>query len=298
VLVTGGAQHALLAALSGVADAGDTVLVEELTYSGLIGAARLLGLALAAVPMDAEGVRPDALDRIARETGARVVALQPVVHNPTGVTMTRARRGEVVEVVARRGLHVIEDDIYGFLAPDVAPLVTSLETPWTCLTSLSKSVVAGLRVGFLGVSAETPAREAGGLWASTIAISPVTAEIACGLIADGTADRVAEWKRAEMRARQALARVILPGVPATVHPASPHLWWPLARPWRAAEFVAAARERGILLGGSDGFLGQPGATPRAVRVCLAPPASRARLERALATLRDLAAAPHDRPSQV
>src|SRR5690606_16136018 len=49
VLVTGGAQHALVGALAGVASAGDTLLVEELTYAGLLDAARLLGLSLAAV---------------------------------------------------------------------------------------------------------------------------------------------------------------------------------------------------------------------------------------------------------
>jgi DNA-binding transcriptional MocR family regulator len=289
VLVTGGAQHALIGALAGVASAGDTLLVEELTYTGLLDAARLLGLSLAAVGMDAEGLRPDALDRVARATGARVLALQPVIHNPTGLTMRADRRRAVAEVVARHGLHVIEDDIYGFLAPEVPPLVTALSTPWTYVTSLSKSVVAGVRIGFLGVPDASAARSLRGLWTTSIATSPLSAEIACGLITDGLADRIVEWKRGEMRARQAMARAILPGVHPAVHAASPHLWWPLPRPWRAADFVAAARERGIGLGGSDGFLGQPGATPRAVRVCLAPPPTRARLEQALTTLRDLAA---------
>ena len=67
------------------------------------------------------------------------------------------------------------------------------------------------------------------------------------------------------------------------------MWWPLPRPWRAADFVGAARGRGIVLGPTDGFLGQPGATPRAVRLCLGPPATRDRLRQALKTLRDLAA---------
>jgi DNA-binding transcriptional MocR family regulator len=290
VLVTGGAQHAIVGALAGVASPGDTLLVEELTYTGLLDAARLLGLSLAAVSMDAEGLRPDALDRAARATGARVVALQPVIHNPTGLTMPPARRRAIAEVVARHGLHVIEDDIYGFLAPDMPPLAAELATPWTYVTSLSKSVVAGVRIGFVGVPDAVAARSLRGLWATSIATSPLSAEIACTLIADGLADRIVAWKRDEMRARQAMARETLPGVHPAVHPASPHLWWPLPRPWRAGDFVAAARERGIVLGGSDGFLGQPGATPRAVRVCLAPPPTRARLEQALTTLRDLAAA--------
>jgi DNA-binding transcriptional MocR family regulator len=241
--------------------------------------------------MDADGLRPDALDRVAQQTGARAVALQPVLHNPTGVAMPPARRRAIAEVVTRCGLHVIEDDIYGMLAPESPPLVTELASPWSYVTSLSKSVVAGVRVGFLAVQGDGMARAARGIWATTVATSPLTTEIACGLIADGTADRIVEWKREEMRARQRLAREILPGLPATIHPASPHVWWPLPRPWRAGDFVGAARGRGIVLGPTEGFLGQPGATPRAVRLCLGPPATRARLRQALETLRDLAASP-------
>ncbi len=291
VVVTAGAQHALVAALSGQLGPGDTLLVEELTYAGLLEAVRLLGIVPVAVAMDADGLRPDALDRVAQQTGARAVALQPVLHNPTGVAMPPARRRAIAEVVTRRGLHVIEDDIYGMLAPESPPLVTALSSPWSYVTSLSKSVVAGVRVGFLAVQGDGVTRAARGIWATTVATSPLTTEIACGLIADGTADRIVAWKREEMRARQQLAREMLPGLPATIHPASPHVWWPLPRPWRAGEFVGAARGRGIVLGPTEGFLGQPGATPRAVRLCLGPPATRARLQQALETLRDIAASP-------
>ena len=265
VLVTAGAQHALIAALASQLRPGDPLLVEELTYAGLLEAVRLLGIVPVAVAIDADGLRPDALERLAQSTGARTLALQPVLHNPTGISMPPSRRRAIAEVVARRGLHVIEDDIYGMLAPEALPLVTELSSTWSYVTSLSKSVVAGVRVGFLAVRGESLAAAARAIWATTVATSPLTTEMACTLIADGTADRIVAWKREEMRARQQLAREILPGLPATIHPASPHVWWPLPRPWRAGDFVGAARGRGIVLGPTEGFLGQPGATPRAVR---------------------------------
>jgi DNA-binding transcriptional MocR family regulator len=289
VLVTSGAQHALVVALASVTRPGDTILVEELTYGGLIEAARLLGLTLHAVGMDTEGVQAIAIDRAVEETGAKVAVLQPVIHNPTGVTMSEARRAAVAEVASRRGLHVIEDDIYGFLAPETAPLVTHLESPWTYLTSLSKSVVAGLRVGYIAVPAGQTTTAERSIWATEVASSPITAELATALIDDGIADEVVAWKREELAARQALAREVLPGLHRGAHPASPHVWWPLPRHWRAGDFVNAARARGILLGGPEGFLGRPGATPRAVRLCLGPPATRERLAGALAVLRELAA---------
>ncbi len=66
VLVTAGAQHALIAALASQLRPGDTVLVEELTYAGLLEAVRLLGIVPVAVAMDADGLRPDALERLAQ----------------------------------------------------------------------------------------------------------------------------------------------------------------------------------------------------------------------------------------
>lgn len=291
VLVTAGAQHALLVALSSVCGPGDTLLVEELTYGGLLEAARLLGLLPRAVAVDAEGMVPDALDRACRETGARVVALQPVLHNPTGVTMTASRRAAIAATAARHRLHVIEDDIYGMLAPETPPLATELASRWTYVTSLSKSVVAGVRVGYVASPPGLTSAGERAIWSTLVAASPITGELATALIEDGTADAIVAWKREEMRARQAMARERLAGLPATIHPASPHVWWPLLRPWRAADFAGAARSRGILLGATDGFLGQPGATPRAVRVCLGPPSTRQRLGEALDRLRDLAGSP-------
>src|SRR6476646_7760316 len=59
VLITVGAQHGLLIALSAATSPGDAILVEELTYTGVITAARMLGLKPVPVAIDAEGLRPD-----------------------------------------------------------------------------------------------------------------------------------------------------------------------------------------------------------------------------------------------
>jgi DNA-binding transcriptional MocR family regulator len=288
VLVTVGAQHALFAAIATVASAGDAILVEELTFSGVLSAARMLGLRLVAVAIDSEGLRPDSLEAAALASGAR--ALQPALHNPTGVTMSVERRHAVIETISRLGLAVVEDDTYGFLEPGAPPLTTALEGgTWTYVTGLSKSVAAGYRTGFLATSPSLVDRASATLWATAVAASPIAVALAAAIVADGTADRIVEWKREEVRARGALARQILRGVPEAISPASPHIWLPLPRPWRAASLAAAARARGILIGTSETFVAQSGATPRAIRVCLMPPRSRERLTSALEILRDLLA---------
>jgi DNA-binding transcriptional MocR family regulator len=290
VLVTVGAQHALFAAIASVASAGDAILVEELTFSGVLSAARMLGLRPVAVAIDSEGLRPDSLEASARASGARALVVQPALHNPTGVTMSDERRRAVVETISRLGLAVVEDDTYGFLVPEAQPMTPSLEGgTWAYVTGLSKSVAAGYRTGFLATSPSLGDRASATLWATAVAASPISVAVAAAIVADGTADRIVEWKRAEVRARGALARQILRGVPDAISPASPHLWLPLPRPWRAGTLAAAARARGMLIGTSEAFVAQAGATPRAIRVCLMPPRSRERLTSALETLRDLLA---------
>jgi DNA-binding transcriptional MocR family regulator len=160
---------------------------------------------------------------------------------------------------------------------------------WTYVTGLSKSIAAGYRTGFLATSPSLVDRAGAALWATAVAASPISVALAAAIVADGTADQIVEWKRGEVHARGALARQILRAVPDAISPASPHLWLPLPRPWRASSLAAAARARGIQIGTSETFVAQPGATPRAIRVCLMPPRSRERLRSALETLRDLLA---------
>jgi DNA-binding transcriptional MocR family regulator len=290
VLVTVGAQHALSIALATIVEPGSPMLVEELTYAGIVAAARLLGCPIVPVSLDTAGMRAGALRDAARESGAKAVIIQPSLHNPTGVSMSADRRAGILEVIRSEQLAVVEDDTYGFLTPEFRPLVADLDGPWCYVTGLSKSLAAGFRTGFLATSPSVFDRAEAAMFATAVAASPISAELAVSLIVDGTADRIVAWKRGETRARMAMARRLLPDVPNATHDASPHVWLPLARPWRAAAFVAAARSRGIVLGPTESFLGRPGAVPRAVRISLAPPRTRARLEAALEMLAGIASA--------
>ena len=112
LVVTEGAQAALSALLLALTDAGDTVLCEPLVYPGLLHAARVLQRRLQVVDSDEHGMRPDALRRLARTTGARVVYLNPTAQNPTAHTLPDARRRALAEVLRAKALHLLEDDPY------------------------------------------------------------------------------------------------------------------------------------------------------------------------------------------
>ncbi|SNT64530.1 DNA-binding transcriptional regulator, MocR family, contains an aminotransferase domain [Asanoa hainanensis] len=153
VLVATGGQAALTTALQALAPAGSALLVESPTYPGVLTAARAAGLRPVPVPMDAEGVRTDLLERAFASTRARVFYCQPLFHNPTGTILSAERRGQVREIAHAAGAFVVEDDYarrLGHGGPLPRPLVA--DDPYGTVVhvgSLTKPTSPNLRVGAL-----------------------------------------------------------------------------------------------------------------------------------------------------
>lgn len=287
VALTAGAQHALLVALMTLLPRGGELLVEEVTYSGLKQLAADLGVTLHAVALDPHGLSASDLDAVCRRTGGRVLYAMPALQNPTGVSMPRGRQEEIADVIRRHDLTLIEDDTYGFLVPEVPPLAALVPERTVFISSLSKSLTGGLRIGHLVAPPRWRDALASSIWNTVVMASPVTAEIATSWMADGTAARIVEWKRAEIRARQAIVREVLARGAGQTHPASPHVWLTLDRQWRGELFASHARSRGVLVTAASAFAVREGATPRAVRVAVGPPRSRERLRDGLTRLTEL-----------
>jgi DNA-binding transcriptional MocR family regulator len=284
ILVTAGAQHGLAVALMTLMRPGTALAAEEVTYAGLKALAATLRISLHPVAMDEEGLRADALETVCRHSAARVLYVMPSLQNPTGITMSDDRQRAIAAVVRQQDVTIIEDDAYGFVAPD-RPLLAALVPERTVvLTSLSKSVAGGLRVGFVAAPPQWREALASSIWSTVVMASPVTADIGAALVNDGTAAAIMAWKRDELRARQDLARERLGRVPAPTHPVSPHVWLPLERPWKAEIFAARARARGVVVSPSSAFSIREGASPRAVRIALGVPRTRERLASALTQL--------------
>ncbi len=282
VLVTAGVQHAMMVALSALLAPGDVLLVEELTYSGVRSLAHQLRLQLRPLAMDAEGIRPDALRRACASGDAKALYTQPVLQNPTTAVMGRKRRDEIARIAGSTGLLVVEDDAYGFLLPR-APRLASVLPDAIWLTGVSKSLLPALRIGFLRAPEAVLPRLEAAIGASIYLASPLLAEVVTRWLEDGTAARVAEWKREEVAARQRIATQALAGLELDSRPASPHLWLHLPAAWRASAAVAAAAARGVLVTPAEAFAVERDA-PQAVRLCLGPPPTRAALQAALERL--------------
>ena len=150
VLITTGSQQGLDLVAKVLIDAGSKILVETPTYLGALQAFMPMEPNVVSVSSDDEGVQPD--DLRAKAPDARFIYLLPNFQNPTGRTMTEARRAAVTQVALETGLPVIEDNPYGDLWFDQAPaasLCSRLPEQSMYLGSFSKILAPGLRLGYV-----------------------------------------------------------------------------------------------------------------------------------------------------
>ena len=150
VLITTGSQQGLDLVAKVLIDAGSKILVETPTYLGALQAFMPMEPDVVSVDSDDEGV--DAKDLRAKAADARFIYLLPNFQNPTGRTMSEARRAAVARVAQDTGLPVIEDNPYGDLWFDQAPaasLSSRLPEQSLYLGSFSKILAPGLRLGYV-----------------------------------------------------------------------------------------------------------------------------------------------------
>ena len=150
VLITTGSQQGLDLIAKILIDAGSKVLVETPTYLGALQAFTPMEPQIVSVASDDEGV--DIADLTSKAVDARFLYVLPNFQNPTGRSMSEARRAALSAEAARLGLPIVEDNPYGDLWFDTPPpLPLSARNPEGCvyLGSFSKVLAPGLRLGFL-----------------------------------------------------------------------------------------------------------------------------------------------------
>ena len=150
VLITTGSQQGLDLVAKVLVDTGSRVLVETPTYLGALQAFTPMQPEIVGVASDDEGI--DLPDLEAKAAGARFLYLLPNFQNPTGRTMSEARRAALSAVAARLGLPIVEDNPYGdlwFDAPPPPPMTARNPHGGLYLGSFSKVLAPGLRLGFL-----------------------------------------------------------------------------------------------------------------------------------------------------
>ncbi|CAN5224660.1 PLP-dependent aminotransferase family protein [soil metagenome] len=156
VVVTTGSQHALELVTKLFINPGDVVLAEGPSYVTALVVFKSFQAEISHVPMDEQGLVPDALRERIRELKAQGKRLKflytvPSFSNPAGVTLTWERRLEILEICRTNDILVLEDNPYGLLYFDAPPpqAMRSVEEDGVIyLGTFSKTLAPGFRVGW------------------------------------------------------------------------------------------------------------------------------------------------------
>jgi 2-aminoadipate transaminase len=252
LIVTAGSQQAIDLIARALVNPGDAVLMDGTTYSGAIDLFSLAGARLLPVSGDADGPEISSIRRQHRE-GAKALYLMPNGHNPTGSTISAARRHELVEWSRASGVPIIEDDYAAGLnldETDAPPFLRALDADVLHVSTFSKRLLPGLRLGFLVVPAALKKplirmKRVMDLGAPALMQYALAEFMSRGYLRAHMRRIVPEYKKRRDTMAHGLARI---GGLAFETPAhGVVLWLPLPRDIDPEQVVERAREEGVLL---------------------------------------------------
>jgi DNA-binding transcriptional MocR family regulator len=280
ILVTSGSQQGLDLVARALLNPGDSLLVDETTFHGLLGVLGAAGARAVSVPADDEGPSLAALERMAN-ISAKGLYLMPNSNNPTGACISAARREALVAWSRRTGVPLIEDDYLADLELDGTappPALRALDRDVIHIGSFSKRMAPGLRVGFMVVPPELRAKlvllkRAGDNCTSELLQQVLAEFLERGYLTGHLAKVLPEYRNRRDVLEASLRRHLPRGL-TWRHPARGlSLWLPLPPDLPPAHAFAEAQRKGVLISPGSLHASVEGAGP-GIRVtfCAEPPA--------------------------
>lgn len=163
ILITAGSSQAIDLISNLLLDPGDTVIIEQPTFLGMIEHLKIFGANMVGVPVDEDGMNTDALEETLERLAAegirpKMIYVIPNFQNPTGATLSLERRKRIVELAHQYGTFIMEDDAYYDLrfSGETLPPIYTLDDAGTTfyLGTFSKILGGGIRLGW-AVTSET-----------------------------------------------------------------------------------------------------------------------------------------------
>ena len=283
VMITTGSQQGLDLVAKVLIDAGSRVLVESPTYLGAVMAFTPMEPEVVSVANDDDGI--DLADLQAKGKGARFLYVLPNFQNPTGRTMSEARRAALSTQASALGLPLIEDNPYGdlwFDTPPPAPLTARNPEGGIYLGSFSKVLAPGLRMGFIVAPPAVFPKLLQAKQAADLHSPSFNQRMIAEVMQDGFLDRHVPTIRALYKSqRDAMLQALATHFPqAGVHPdhtltwntpaGGMFLWARLPEGMNAVDLLPLAVERGVAFVPGAPFYASSG-DPRTLRLSFVTP---------------------------
>lgn len=284
IIVTNGTQNALFLLFEGLVGQGGLLLAETLTYGVIRALADLAHIRIKGVPIDDDGLIPDAFEQLCQTERPRALYCNPTDQNPTTAIVPQSRRAEIARIARHYGVPIIEDDALGRLHPGAPPPIAALapDITWYVM-GLTKCLAHGLRLAYLVGPSPTAIDGMVGVsrrlshWFP----APLSAAVATRWIGDGTADRLCAAISDECAGRQRLAADYLADHDVATHPTGLHLWLKLQPLADRSGLVSSLKAMNVLVRPADAFAVDETLAPNAVRLSLSSPFDRNSVERGL-----------------
>ncbi|KQX29465.1 PLP-dependent aminotransferase family protein [Variovorax sp. Root434] len=254
IAITCGCTEALALALDAVTEPGDAVAIESPTYFGLLQVLRMRGLRVVELPTDAgTGVVIDSLRDVLAAGQVRACVLASSFQNPLGFTMPIENRREVLRLLAKHRVPLIEDDVYGDIhfgeeRPIPFSALDRHDNTIYC-GSFSKTLAPGYRIGWI-VPGRHMARVLESKFASTLATPVLTQAALADFLSNGDYDRHLRRLRREFadtleRMSRVIEEAFPPGTRITRPAGNFVLWLELPKALDTRTLFAQALKKGV-----------------------------------------------------
>jgi DNA-binding transcriptional MocR family regulator len=262
-----GVMSTLCAIVGAVTSPHDLVVAPALSHPLIRLLADQYGLRIQGIPIDEDGIIPEALDEACRRESPRLLYCAPTVHSPTTAIWPVERRRAIAEIADAHDVWIVEDEHPAFLLAE-PPLPISAYAPersffigdvWMALSHAVRTTYLLVPERWIPAMAKTIAATSG----TTPAL---IAEVAARWIESDTSDRLIEQRRRDLTARNAILQEILGQRRLRSHPVSLHGWLELPVPWTSDRFARRLEQRGAAINPAEWFAVGHGQIPEAVRI--------------------------------
>lgn len=274
ILVTRGSQMALYLTAQALVSPGDVVAVEQLGYRPAWEAFRLAGARLVSLSVDRGGLRVDQLEKLCARQRVRAVLLTPHHQYPTTVTLEACRRLQLLQLAARHGMAVVEDDYdheFHYEGKPILPLASAdHQSVVVYIGTFTKLLAPGIRLGYVVAPPPVVARMAA-LRALIDRQGDTVLEAAIAeLLTDGELQAHARKARREYQQRRDILAELLTNklkerVAFTLPPGGMALWVSVPEGVSTEQWARAAGAQGVAFAPGSTYALE-GVCPAAVRL--------------------------------
>jgi DNA-binding transcriptional MocR family regulator len=254
IVITSGALEALNLSLQVLTRPGDAIAIEAPAFYGCLQAVEMAGLKAVEIPTNPrDGIDLGALSQAIGQHGIRACWLMTTFQNPLGATMPEAKKRELVQLLEKHGVPLIEDDVYAELAfGDERPRpAKAFETKGAVLNcgSFSKSLAPGYRLGWVAAGRFAASVQRRKIATSISTSLPIQDGIALFLKQEGFDSHLARLRKTLVAQQGALLASLQKHFPNGYRVTRPDggyfVWVELPRGIDALEVHRLALERGI-----------------------------------------------------